>query len=123
MLFECFGLMLLAAALGAMLVICYRQGLKDGRAVGEGKPLEPGLRARDPVRRKPRREASNAAARRGRRNRRAGLRSKRRAWSPARPVLQLTANKEEESPENERYNALLRNIDAYDGTGAGQEEV
>lgn len=79
MLFECFGLMLLAAALGAMLVICYRQGLKDGMAVGEGKPLE--------------------------------------------PVLQLTANKEEESPENERYNALLRNIDAYDGTGAGQEEV
>lgn len=79
MLFECFGLLLLAAALGSMLVICYRQGLKDGRAVGEGKPLE--------------------------------------------PVLQLTASGEEPDPESARYDTLLKNIEAYDGTGAGQREV
>ena len=81
MLFECFGLMLLAAALGSMLVICYRQGLKDGRRVQEGKELE--------------------------------------------PVLQLTASGEEPDPDPEsaRYDTLLKNIEAYDGTGAGQREV
>lgn len=43
MLFECFGLMLLAGAFGLLLVACYRQGLRDGRSVSDGRELAPVL--------------------------------------------------------------------------------
>lgn len=44
------------------------------------------------------------------------------AVDPMKPVRQREAQKEAEM-EQARLNAILHNIDAYDGTGRGQEDV
>lgn len=80
MLFECFGVLALAAGLGGMLLACYRQGWRDGRAV-------------------------------------------ERTGEPE-PLLQLTAKEGEAKLEEQaRFDALLANIEAYDGSGVGQREI
>lgn len=41
---------------------------------------------------------------------------------PLKPIREMRERKEEER-ERERYEAILRNIDNYDGTGQGQEDI
>lgn len=41
---------------------------------------------------------------------------------PLKPIREHQQHKEEQR-ERERYEALLRNIDNYDGTGHGQEDI
>ena len=41
---------------------------------------------------------------------------------PLKPIRDMQARKEEER-ERERYEAILRNIDNYDGTAQGQEDI
>lgn len=44
--------------------------------------------------------------------------------APSAPIISKPAKKAvKESDEIKRYNAILRNLEAYDGTSTGQEEI
>lgn len=77
MLFDVLFLMAGAVA-GVGMIACYRQGVKDGRAIGKDQPLE--------------------------------------------PVLQSNAKREQRS-DDAYYDAIMDNLEHYDGSEIGQVDV